>query len=256
MLSRSEEKLVRALQRRKIREAEELFLAEGVRVVEELIASRLDLRLALAAPSLEDSERGRALADRLESTGALRRVSEGELNALAATDTPQGVLAVARIPSVELEQLVPGDAAVVVGLDGVQDPGNFGTVVRAADAFGAFLVAALPGSVDPWNPKAVRSAAGSSFHLPLLQLGVGELVGWLRHHRFAILGADAAGAPIAETPLPRRSALIQGNEGAGIGAEVRAALDGLVGIPIRGGAESLNVGVAAGILLYLLTRSR
>ncbi|HEX9107614.1 MAG TPA: hypothetical protein VF832_10310, partial [Longimicrobiales bacterium] len=75
MLSRSEEKLVRALQRRKIREAEELFLAEGVRVVEELLASRLDLRLALAAPSLEDSERGRALADRLESAGVLRRVS-------------------------------------------------------------------------------------------------------------------------------------------------------------------------------------
>ncbi len=256
MLSRSEEKLVRALQRRKIREAEELFLAEGVRVVEELLASGLDLRWALAAPSLEDSERGRALADRLERTGVLRRVGEGELNALAATDTPQGVLAVARIPSVELEQLVPGDAAVVVGLDGVQDPGNFGTVVRAADACGAFVVAALPGSVDPWNPKAVRSAAGSSFHLPLLQLGVGELVGWLRHHRFAILGADAAGAAIAETPLPRRTALILGNEGAGIGAEVRAALDGLVGIPIRGGAESLNVGVAAGILLYLMTRSR
>ncbi len=256
MLSRSDEKLVRALQRRKIREAEELFLAEGVRVVEELLDSRLDLRMALAAPSLEDTERGRALAQRLEGAGVLRRVSEGELNALASTDTPQGVLAVARIPSLELEELVPGDAAVVVGLDGVQDPGNFGTVVRAADAFGAFLVAALPGSVDPWNPKTVRSAAGSSFRVPMLQLGIGEMVAWLRHHRFAIMGADAAGTPIGETPLPRRTALILGNEGAGIGAEVRAALDGLVGIPIRGGAESLNVGVAAGILLYLMTASR
>lgn len=256
MLSRAEEKLVRALQRRKIREAEHLFLAEGVRVVEELLESRIDLRLALMAPSLEDTQRGRALAGRLEGTGVLRRVGEGELNALAGTESPQGVLVVAQMPTVELENVVPGESSVVVALDAVQDPGNFGTVVRAADAFGALLVAALPGTVDPWNPKAVRAAAGSSFHLPVLAPGVGSLVAWLRHHRFTIYGADAAGVALESMPLPSRTALILGNEGAGIGAEMRAALDALVGIPIRGGAESLNVGVAAGILLYLLTRSR
>lgn len=255
MLSRSEQKLLHALRRRKIREAEQLFLAEGVRVVEALLEAGIDLRFGVAAPSLEDTERGRALAARLSDCGNLRRVGEGELAALAATESPQGVLAVAAIPGVQLEDLVPGDSAVVVALDAVQDPGNFGTVVRAADAFDAFFVAALPGTVDPWNPKAVRAAAGSSFHLPLLQVGIGELVAWLRHHRFSIQGADAAGTPIEDVRRVERVALMLGNEGAGIGAEVRAALDALVAIPIRGGAESLNVGVAAGILLYLLTRS-
>ncbi len=256
MLSRSDQKLLHALKRRKIREAEHLFLAEGVRVVEALLEAGLDLRFGLAAPSLEDTERGRALATRLEGRGTLHRVGEGELAALAATESPQGVLAVAAIPFVELDDLVPGERAVVVALDGVQDPGNFGTVVLAADAFGALCVAALPGTVDPWNPKAVRAAAGSSFHVPLVQSGVGALVAWLRHHRFAIHGADAAGTPVEELEAPARVALVLGNEGAGIGAEVRAALDALLAIPIRGGAESLNVGVAAGILLYLLTRSR
>ena len=256
MLSRSERKILHALRRRKIRESEHLFLAEGVRVVEALLAAGLDLRFGVAAPSLEDTERGRALAAGLEASGTLRRVGEGELAALAATESPQGVLVVAAIPSVELNDLVPREEAVVVVLDGVQDPGNFGTVVRAADAFDALFVAALPGTVDPWNPKAVRAAAGSSFHVPLLQVGIGGLVAWLRDHRFSIQGADAAGTPIEELPRPARVALVLGNEGAGIGAEVRAALDALVGVPIRGGAESLNVGVAAGILLYVLSRSR
>ena len=255
MISRGDEKLVRALRRRKIREVERLFLAEGVRVVEELLDSGLDLTLALAAPSLEDTPRGRALAVRLEKRGSLRRVGEGELNALAATDGPQGVLAVARVPEGALESLAPAGRALVAVLDGIQDPGNFGAVVRSADAFGALALAALPGTVDPWNPKSVRAAAGSSFRLPVVQPGPTDLVKWLRRNDFMILGADGAGQPIGELRLPARAALVLGNEGAGIGAEMRAALDGLVAVPIRGGAESLNVGVAAGILLYLLTRS-
>ncbi len=256
MLSRAEEKLVRALQRRKIREAEHLFLAEGVRVVEALLASGIDLHLALLAPSLGDTSRGHALAQRLQASGTAREIDERDLDALAATESPQGVLAVAAMPRHELEAMDVDGAGVVVALDAIQDPGNFGVVVRSADAFGALFVAALPGTVDPWNPKAVRSAAGSSFHLPVLQVGTGPLVAWLRERGFTIYGADAAGTSAEALALAQRAALVFGNEGAGIGAEVRSAIDELLAVPMRGGAESLNVGVAAGVLLYLLTRSR
>ena len=256
MLTRGEEKLLHALRRRKIRETERLFLAEGVRVVEELLASGVDLQFALSAPSLEDTDRGASLAARLEASGRLRRVDEGKLNALAATESPQGVLAVGRIPAIELDRIPPAAGGVAVVLDGIQDPGNFGTIVRSADAFGALFVAALPGTVDPWNPKSVRAAAGSSFHVPVLQPDFGALLTWLRNGGFAVLGADAAGVSVEEVAPPRLAALVLGNEGAGLSADVRSAVDQLVAVPIRGAAESLNVGVAAGVLLYLLTRSR
>lgn len=256
MLSRSDEKLVKALHRRKIREAEGLFLAEGVRVAEEAIGSAIDLVLALSAPSLEDTERGRVLARRLRESGKSRPVTEAQLNALAGTESPQGVLLVARVPRGELAGVQVGPRAVGVVLDGIQDPGNFGAIVRCADAFGAAFVAALPGTVDPWNPKAVRAAAGSSFHLPIVQMEPDPLAEWLRGNEFSLLGADAAGRPVDAAVVPARVALVLGNEGAGLGAGMRGVVDELVAVPIRGGAESLNVGVAAGILLYVLTRSR
>ncbi len=259
MLTRGEEKLLHALRRRRRRDTERLVLAEGVRVVEELLSSGIDLQLAVAAPSLEDTERGAALARHLDAAGHLRRVDEGRLNALAATESPQGVLAIGRIPSATLNSVEMDRGGVAVVLDGIQDPGNFGTIVRSADAFGALLVAALPGTVDPWNPKAVRAAAGSSFHLPVLQLELDPLIASLRAHEFAVYGADAAGTSVEEVAalMPDRgTALVLGNEGAGLRADVRAVVDQLVAVPIRGAAESLNVGIAAGVLLYLLTRSR
>ncbi len=256
MLTRGEEKLLHALRRRKIRETEGLFLAEGVRVVEELLSSGIDLQFAAAAPSLEDTPRGAGLVERLEATGRLRRVDESKLNGLAATDSPQGVLAVGRIPVAGLQELDVAGGGLGVVFDGIQDPGNFGTIVRSADAFGALFVAALPGTVDPWNPKAVRAAAGSSFHLPVVQPDLARLVYWLREHEFVIYGADAGGRSVEEVRPGRCSALVLGNEGAGLSGDVRAAIDELVAVPIRGAAESLNVGVAAGVLLYLLTRSR
>jgi TrmH family RNA methyltransferase len=137
-------------------------------------------------------------------------------------------------------------------LDAVQDPGNFGTLVRSAEALGAAGVIALPGTVDPWNPKAVRAAVGSTFRLPVVGSSWETAAEWLRREGFGILGADAGGGPVPASV--RRAALVVGNEGAGLSAAVRAGMDGLVGIPLRGRAESLNVAAAAAILLYELTR--
>lgn len=254
MLTRSDDKLIHGLRRKKFRVERQLFLAEGVRVVEELASSPIDLHLAVVSPSLEDTRRGRELAAALASRCRTERVSEAEIARLAATETPQGVIVVAQIPGLRAGDLHVPDRATVLVLDGVQDPGNFGTLVRSADAFGVAAVIGLSGTVDAWNPKAVRASAGSCFHVPILELTIADAVSWLRSRDFAIYGADAGGSPVESLGLASRRALVVGNEGAGLGAAIRAALDALVAVPIAGRAESLNVGVAAGILLYLMTR--
>lgn len=255
MLSRREASLLRSLRQRKTREAEGLFLVEGIRAVEDLAASALPIRLAAAASTLGDSLRGRALLDLLAAKRvAVREAAERELAELADTETPQGILAVAGIPRAGLDDLPAGaDPAVILVLDAVQDPGNFGTLARTAEALGAIGLVALPGTVDPWNPKSVRSAMGSTFRLPVIPADWGGLAPWLSSRGFQTLAAAAGGEGVPD-PRPRRAALVLGNEGAGIGDDTRARADRVVGIPIRGRAESLNVAAAGAILLYELLR--
>jgi TrmH family RNA methyltransferase len=142
---------------------------------------------------------------------------------------------------------------VALVLDAVQDPGNFGTLVRCADAFGVNLVIAMTGTVDPWNPKAVRAAAGAAFHVPIVQAKTATALDWLEAQGFAIWAADAGGEPALSLDRPSRVALVAGNEGAGISDAVTQRTGRHVAVPIRGRADSLNVAVATGILLYLLT---
>jgi RNA methyltransferase, TrmH family len=255
-MNRSEEKLVRALSRRRRREAEGLFLGEGVRVVEELMEAGIVLRLALASPSLGDTPRGVALARRLEGATTLRAVSESQLAEIAPTRTPQGVLVVAETPTADLATLTVGPGTTVLILDGVQDPGNVGTLARSAAAFGCPVLACLPGTVDPWNPKAVRAAAGALFRMSVVEEPPDRLWSWLEDGGFTILGADAGGVPVGERRRQGPTALVVGNEGAGLGGETRSRCHELVAVPMSGGTESLNVAVAAGILLYEITGGR
>jgi len=223
--------------------------------VEDLLDSGVPLRFAVVSSTLEDTDRGARLAAMLEARCPVHRVSEAELSRYAATEAVQGVVVVAEIPRRELAGMEVRGAAPVLVLDAVQDPGNFGTLARSAGAFGAAFVAVLPGTVDPWNPKAIRSAAGATFRVPVVPAELPELVEWLRENGYAFYGADAAGTPVDRIDFPSRVALAVGNEGAGLGRDVREAVDALVAIPHRGRAESLNVAVAAGILLYLISRS-
>ncbi len=254
MLTRREERLLRTLRQRRAREDEGLFLAEGVRAVEDLAASPLAVRFAVAASSLEDTPRGRALAASLRARGVpVHPADERDLRAWADTETPQGVLAVAEIPRAGLDAIaLEADPAVVLVLDAVQDPGNLGTLVRTAEALGAAGVVSLPGTVDAWNPKSVRAAMGSSFRLPVAEAGWDALAPWLERHG-AVAVATAVGAPLAGA-LPRRAALVLGNEGAGVSPETLRRAGLTVGIPLRGRAESLNVAAAGAILLHELLR--
>ncbi len=239
-----------------MRESEGLFLAEGVRVVDELLASRIVPRLAAVSSSLGDSPRGARLRELLGLRVEVREVSEGELAELAGTETPQGVVLAAEVPRTSLEDLEPSADSVLLVLDAVQDPGNVGTLTRTAVAFGVESLVLLPGTVDGWNPKAVRASAGAVFRLPPVACEWPVLQEWLHRHGFGIYGADASADAVDTVELARRRALVVGNEGAGLSGHIAAALDGRVAVPIRREVESLNVAVAAGILLYVMTSGR
>ena len=130
-----------------------------------------------------------------------------------------------------------------------------GTLLRTASALGAVASIVLPGTVDPWNAKVVRSAVGLQFTHPPILCDTLELLSFLRDQRCALVGAGADGARVDSYAAPRRLALAVGNEGQGLSAELRAACDAVVAIPMAPGAESLNVAVAAGILMHLLRPS-
>jgi TrmH family RNA methyltransferase len=255
VLSRREERLLRALRQRGNREAGGLFLAEGVRTVEDLAASPLAIRFAAAVSSAGDTARGQALLAALAARGVpVRETGERELAALAATETPQGILAVGEIPAASLEALpLDDEPAVLLVLDAVQDPGNFGTLARTAEALGAAGVVALPGTVDAWNSKAVRAAMGSTFRLPVVPAGWDRLGPWARERGVEVRAGVGGGEPLAGR-RPGRAALVLGNEGAGVSAATLERMDRAVGIPLRGRAESLNVAAAGAILLHELLR--
>lgn len=257
VLSRRERKLLRELHKRAPRAQSGRFLAEGRRVIEELLASPLRLEALVYTSSFEDSEGGQEVVGAAGQLGVrCERVDDRELSSYAATRHPQGVIAVARVPELSLDKITtePEPAAVLL-LDAVSDPGNLGTLVRTAEALGATGVITLPGSADAWGPKAVRASAGSTFRLPVVEAGWPEAAGWLRARGFRILAADAGGEP-AGPELAPKTALAVGSEGAGLSAGVLRDADAVVGVRLRGRAESLNVAAAAAILLHhILCRS-
>jgi TrmH family RNA methyltransferase len=247
--------LARDLRRRKSREKQALFVAEGVRALEELLASSLQIRGALVAPQLEGAQRGAELAASLASRGVeVLKVTEAEFRSAAETESPQGVLAIAEIPVRSLDELANRDNIRLLVLDAVQDPGNVGTILRTAAALDVDATIALPGTVDLWNAKVVRAAMGSSFRHWTFHASVGELGDFLHGGGIELWGADMSGEPVANLSPPGKLALAVGNEGAGLSSSLRERVDRLVSLPISGKVESLNVAVATGILLYQLRK--
>jgi RNA methyltransferase, TrmH family len=185
-------------------------------------------------------------------------VSDPELEELADTEHPQGIVAVIEPRRWTLNDihLVPGTTLLV--LDGVQDPGNVGTMLRTAWGLGAVGIVALKGTADLTNPKVIRAGMGASFHLPAVGATPEEFVAWSRLQRAEIWIAEAGDQNAARPagPSPQRSAiaLVVGNEGAGVSPALDAAANRRIGVPLARGVESLNVAVAAGILLYEVTR--
>lgn len=255
MPSRSQAKRWRALKRRKGRSEHGLFLAEGPRLLEELLAAPTSVRHVMYTSDAANEPSTAALLARSREDGVpCEEVPRGELEEFADTVTPQGVLAVAEIPERTWASVPNGDLVV---LDAVQDPGNAGTVLRTAEALGVAAAVSLKGTVDVWNPKVVRASAGSAFRLPVLDAEWTELEPWLRERGVPIWAADAGGDPATrEADVPERVALVLGNEGAGVRPAVLGAADRRVAVPIPGPVESLNVSVAAALLMDRIFSAR
>jgi TrmH family RNA methyltransferase len=245
--------LARDLRRRKAREKHSLFVAEGVRSVEELLRSNLAVRGVLVAPQLADAPRGQALRATLDASGVeITEVSERDFRSAAETESPQGVIAIAEVPERALDTLDVTQVCRLVLLDGVQDPGNAGTIVRTAAALGATATIALPGTVDLWNAKVIRSSMGAQFEHPAFHSGVDEVLSFVERKRIDLWATDASGEALDRTDAPLRLAIAVGNEGSGLSPAIRAKARRTVSLPIADNVESLNVAVATGIILYQL----
>jgi RNA methyltransferase, TrmH family len=243
--------LARDLKRRKAREKRGLFVAEGVRAVEELVRSSLQIEGILVAPQVEEAPRGAQLLEAVRARSlVIETVAPSEFASAAETDSPQGILALARIPSATLDEIPAAESLRLLILDAIQDPGNVGTLVRTAAALRVAATISLPGTVDLWNAKVVRSAMGAHFHHTLVMCSGDELLAFRKSRGVELWGADAGGSPVSGAAVPRRLGIVVGNEGAGLSESIRSELDRIVSIPMAPGAESLNVAVAAGILLH------
>jgi TrmH family RNA methyltransferase len=250
--------IIRDLARRRGRERRGLALAEGIRLVEEALASGIPLRGAAVSAALEGTTRGKALKLALAGRGVrMVEVAPAELDALADTEHPQGVVAVLEPRVWSLADLPTRPGSVILVLDAVQDPGNVGTMLRTALALGAAGVVALKGTAELTNPKVLRGSMGAAFRLPAVSSDADALLAWAAERGVELWVAAADGGPLgarggrsARAPL----ALVVGNEGAGVGDALAAGARRRVAIPLAPGAESLNVAVAAGILLYEVTR--
>jgi TrmH family RNA methyltransferase len=246
---------IRDLHRRKGRERRGLTLAEGIRLVEEMLAAGATCKGVAIAPALESTPRGLRLKQRLIATGiVVEELSDADLMEVASTEHPQGVVAVYQPRNWSLEECAAVPRHPLVILDGVQDPGNVGTIARTAVAFGASGLIALPGTADLANPKTVRGAMGALFQVPHCHADDVATLGMLAQ-RGIVLWAMAMDGEVMESGAPSGPvALLLGNEGAGIRPELVARAGRRVTIPIMPAAESLNVAVAAGIALHQVTR--
>lgn len=216
------------------------YLVEGWHLVEEALKSDL-VSICLLTQEMYDMYQSKITVDVII-------ISQEVVFALSQTQTPQPIFAVVRIvkPEVDLS------CGKYLLLDGVQDPGNVGTMIRTADAAGFSAVIVGEGTVDIYNDKIVRSMQGSQFHIPIVKQSLHDVIDYFKAHHITVYGTELndQALPLNDVPYSENCAIIVGNEGNGVSQEVLDKTDKNVYIPILGKAESLNVAVAAGIMMY------
>lgn len=244
-------KWVRALQaKRRAREADGVFVAEGTRWAQEFLDAQVPPRLVFHTDHLDNADRG--LINRLSSLGAdVVPVADDIMKALSDTESPQDILVVAPIPDIP----VPGERSLVLVADRLRDPGNLGTLLRSALAADVDQVVLTKGTVDPYNPKVIRGGMGAQLHLPITPCEPAalstELAGLTV--RVAETGQGTAYTQVDWRPP---CALIVGGEAHGSREGVRALAAEFVHIPISGPSDSLNAAVAAAVVLFEIRRQR
>lgn len=235
-----------------------LILAEGLRSLEEATGAGCPMEAVLMSDSFGTNSRERQLLDAWTSAGVrLYRVADSLLSGLSDVRTPQGVIALVHVPELQLRDVpLPADPLLLCAC-GVQDPGNLGTAIRAAAAFGAAIVCTTPGTVSARNPKAVRASAGTCFRVPVVErVPERDFLSFCGEHEIRMWRTDPhAGVPCLEADMRPPTAILLGNEAQGFSQPEWESLLS-IHIPMAPGVESLNVGTAAAILLFEAYRQR
>ncbi|WP_026763809.1 RNA methyltransferase [Sediminibacterium salmoneum] len=240
MLSKNEAKYIQSLFHKKQRDALNLFIVEGVKGVDELLNSSIQVQKIYALDNWEHPKMHKA---------PIVRISESALQQVSALQTPNKVLAIAAQPVMEVQPPVKGKW--ILALDGIKDPGNMGTLIRIADWFGIQQIVASEDSVEFFNPKVIQSTMGS---FARVAVGYTPLLQYLNQTDLPVLGALLNGNSIYQQPALKEGVLLIGNESNGISEALLPLISLPVSIPRIGGAESLNAAVAGGILLSHLLK--
>jgi TrmH family RNA methyltransferase len=252
--------LARRLGRRKARDAERRFVIEGITFVEEALRSESALDCLVYTAKMLQHRKGWALLDRVRERGVPAfLVDERLYEDLTATETPQGVLAVAPQPAWRQSDLLQRSSSLLLALDGLQDPGNLGTILRTGDGAGVDGVWLGQGTVDLYNPKVLRATMGSVFRLPAFAgVDLTLLLPELKAEGMQVVAAvPHAGQSYFQANLKHpRLVLLIGNEAHGISRSLADLADQAVSIPLRPEVESLNAAVAAALLIYEVRRQR
>lgn len=248
-------KQVRVLRQRKERQKSGLFLVEGILPIGAALESGWEVTHLLYDPQRLESDFGWQLVKQVEARGGeVRAVHSEVMESLSEKDNPQGVLAVVRQRQRVLDAFSPAFLRFGVALVSPQDSGNLGTILRTLDAVGGDALFLLEGGVDPYHPGTVRASMGALFWVPWVQTSFAEFLTWARQHDVFLLATSAhAKQDYRAIQPPQPWVLVLGNEQKGLSAAQRAACDAEVALPMRGRARSLNLAVAAGVLLYHYT---
>lgn len=250
--SNSKIKLIRSLQNRKRdRESESAFVAEGVRLVEEAAAVDWQMECVLFDETLSD--RGLDLVKEIRSkkSALVYKITPDLMTEISDTQTPQGILAVLQQQTLP----IPANPSFLLIADQIRDPGNMGTLLRTSEAAGCEGVFLTPGTVDAFSPKVIRAGMGAHFHLPIYQSTWSEINKQVKDLPVFLAEAEG-GIPLWEADMKQPLALLIGGEAFGASPEGLAIATDRITIPMHGRAESLNAAVAAGILIAEILRQR
>lgn len=252
MLSKARFNYILSLKRKKYRETHHKFLVEGYHLCTEAIQSGFKVETLLIAPELLTQEKYTELLS-LASLKAIKveNIEAPDVRRLADTVNSQGIFAIVEQKKFQLDDVMRSGCELGIVIDAGQDPGNLGTIIRTCDWFGVSAVFLGKGTVELFNPKVVRSTMGSIFHLPIVeQLDLADWLPAMRERGYSIFGADVNGTyAYHQIAYPRPLLMVIGNENRGIQPELHAFLDKLVKIPSYGKAESLNMAVAAALII-------
>jgi RNA methyltransferase, TrmH family len=252
-------KRVRALAQRKYRRAEGAFVVEGIRPVWQAVESAAGVETLLLAPELLASEPARELVERQRASGTrVVHVSRGVFESFAEREHPSGLAAIVRIARRRLDDLVVAPRSLFVALHEAGNPGNLGTILRTMDAVGASGLITIGDATDPYHPTAVKASMGALFTVPLVQVaGIDEVLAWCHGHGIGVVATSSQAAQSHwSVAYPQSCLLLFGSEGEGLSPGLLAQGDLAVHIPMTGQVDSLNLAVAAGILLYEVRRGQ